>query len=342
MKPCSTTPATSYPTSSWTTWPLIGTALLLGLIASAAGAAETSAISRVESQGPITVTATLEKSDVQIAEPVTLTLKVDAPEDVLVTLPQQQDKLGTWNVLSMHDTADLPTNDGRQWIRRYQVESLVPGPQTIPPISIAYSDQRSSTPTSDVIESPALELTVRSVLEGTPDPLAFRDIKDVVDLPHKETTSDAWLYWSASGAAALTFAAVALLVWPSRDRSLSAKQTALAQLNDLERAELLENGQTELFYVRLTNIVRHYIENQFDIAAPKLTTDEFLAEAVDSTWLDVSQQQTLREFLSTADLVKFARLEPHREDATDAIERARQFVQQSAVAATPAETKENA
>lgn len=342
MTTCSTAPATSYPTSSWTTWPLIGTALLLGLIASAAGAAEPSALTRSESQGPVTVTATLEKSDAQIAEPITLTLKVDTPENVLITLPAQQDKLGTLNVLSMNDTADLPTKDGRQWIRRYQVESLLPGPQTIPPIAIAYSDQRSSTPTSDVMETPALEMNVRTVLEGTPDPLAFRDIKDVVDLPQQATNSNAWLYWSASGAALLTLAGVTLLVLPSRDRSLSAQQKALSQLDELDEAELLEKGQTELFYVRLTNIVRHYIENQFDIAAPKLTTDEFLAEMVSSTHLEVSQQQTLREFLSTADLVKFARLEPHRQDAADAIGHARQFVQHTAIETNPAESKENA
>ena len=105
-----------------------------GALASAAVSAAdnaAAAITRSELQGPVEVQVSLNKATAQIAEPLTLTVTVNAPEKVLVTFPQQQKTLGSFHVLSMYDTADIPTANGRQWIRRYQVESLVPGEQTL-------------------------------------------------------------------------------------------------------------------------------------------------------------------------------------------------------------------
>lgn len=294
------------------------------------------AMTRTESQGPVDVKVTLDKDTAQVAEPLTLTLTVDAPQDVLVTLPQQPKTLGTFNVLSMVETADIPTANGRQWIRRYEVESLVPGEQTLPSIAIAYSDRREAAPSSstashDVVETPALHVAITSVLEGTPDPMKFRDIKDVVDMPVTDEPSHTWLVWSIGSGAALALAGVALLVWPGRSSRRSAKDRALAELADLQQSNLLEQGLTEQYYVRLTTIVRQYIENQFGIAAPKLTTEEFLDQTASSSRLDDGQRGTLRVFLSLADLVKFAQFQPGQDDAHQAIQRATQFIEQSAI-----------
>ncbi|TWT38975.1 hypothetical protein [Blastopirellula retiformator] len=302
-------------------------ALLLALFCASADAA---AITRTSTDGPVSVTATVDQETAQIAEPVTLTLKVDVPENVLVTLPQEQAKLGTFNVLGTQDAPDLPTAEGRQWIRRYQLESLTPGEQSIPPITIAYSDTRTASPTSDIAQSSPLSVTITSSLEGTPDPLQFRDIKGVVELPVDESPSNAWLYGSLGGGAVLALAGAALLVWPSRNGKRSPQAQALADLEALRRSDLLRAGQTEQFYVRLTNIVRNYVEQQFDIAAPKLTTDEFLDQAASGSVLHGQQRAMLRVFLSLADLVKFAQFEPDQSDANQAIDRARQFIQQTA------------
>ncbi len=161
--------------------------------------------------------------------------------------------------------------------------------------------------------------------------MKFRDIKDVVDLPVVEKPSHAWLYWSVGSGTALALAGVALLAWPNRSSRRSAKDRALAELAELQQSDLLAKGLTEQYYVRLTTIVRQYIENQFGIAAPKLTTEEFLDQTASSSLLDDGQRGTLRVFLSLADLVKFARFQPGHEDANQAIQRATQFIEQSAV-----------
>ena len=279
--------------------------------------------------GPVELIVSLDRATAQIAEQVKLTLTARAPTGVPITFPQNQSYLGSFNVLQVSDTPDIPITDGRQWTRQYQLESLVAGKQTIPPVSVAYLDGRQAKPLSDIVQSPPLELTITSVLEGTPDPLKFRDIKDVVELPVETHSSSAWIAWSLAGAAGLTLAGVALLVIPTRKRKMSAAQCALSDLERLEHDDLIATGQTQVFYFRLTDIVRQYIGRQCGIAAPKLTTAEFLAQATRHQSLDQPQQALLRVFLSLADLVKFARFEPGADDAQQAIAKARQFIEQT-------------
>ncbi|PQO39396.1 hypothetical protein C5Y96_05965 [Blastopirellula marina] len=291
------------------------------------------------------MTATIDTSTAQIAEPFSLQLTIDVPKDILVTLPQNQTTLGTFNVLEVTDATDIPTPNGRQWVRRYRLESLIPGEHSIPAIDIAYADRRTAPSTSDIVRSPAMSVTISSVLEGTPDPLKFRDIKDVVDLPAVQAPNHWQFYCSVGTAACFALVGLAVWAWPNRNSLATPKERALTQLADLKHSGLLEAGYIQLYYLRLTNIVRHFIEDQYEIAAPKLTTDEFLAKAVTSSQVNDQQRGQLRAFLTLADLVKFAQFEPGCEDADRALERAEQFVRQSAklpISDTlPAATKEN-
>ncbi|QDU99101.1 DUF4381 family protein [Lignipirellula cremea] len=290
--------------------------------------------------GPVELTVAIDKATAQIAEPITLTLTVQAPEQVTVSLPPQPATLGPFTVLHVSDALDLPTAGGRQSVRQYQLECLTAGPQTVPAIAVSYTDRRSEPTVSELLESPTLQVNIASVLEGTPDPLAFRDLKDVVELPEEPPTSYAWLAWSLGAAAVLSCAGAALLLWPHRRSSLPPGRWALAELAALEESDLVAAGETERFYVRLTDIVRQFIERRFEIGASTLTTAEFLDQATRREALGPDQQRVLKEFLSQADLVKFARFQPNPTDAAGAIDVARQFVVQAAEPspATPSPT----
>ncbi len=62
----------------------------------------------------------------------------------------------------------------------------------------------------------------------------------------------------------------------------------------------------ESFFVAISAIVRRYLEDRFDLRAPELTTEEFLALAGSASSLSHDHQHLLRDFLRQADLVKFA------------------------------------
>ena len=281
--------------------------------------------------GPVELTVTLSRGKAQIAEPLMLTLTARAPSGVTITFPPNSTMLGSFNVLQVSDTPDVPTRSGREWTRQYRLESLVAGKQTIPPVSVAYVDRRQTKSVSDVVSSPELELTITSMLEGTPDPLKFRDIKDVVDFSTESQPLPAWIAWSFAGAFVLTLLGVALVVWPKRASRVSPSEWAMTELTRLERDDLIATGHKQDFYFRLTDIVRQYIEQRFDIAAPKLTTAEFLGKATRHASLNERQQLLLHDLLSRADLVKFARFEPTVDIAQQAIASAREFIRPETV-----------
>jgi hypothetical protein len=152
----------------------------------------------------------------------------------------------------------------------------------------------------------------------------IRDIKGLVPLPMEWPW--VWLLVAALIAAGI----IAFVIWRYRRGKPAAPppplptpfETARRALDDLRR----ENPPVEMFYTRLSDIVRQYIEGQFGLHAPERTTEEFLAEAT----LPAQHMTLLGAFLSEADMVKFARLRPGREDADRAFAAAERFVQETA------------
>ena len=82
------------------------------------------------------------------------------------------------------------------------------------------------------------------------------------------------------------------------------------------RGLLAENlpahGLVKEFYLRLTGIVRQYVEDTTGIRAPEQTTEEFLRDMRSSSVFPADRSARLAEFLEAADLVKYAGQEPRR------------------------------
>ncbi len=69
-------------------------------------------------------------------------------------------------------------------------------------------------------------------------------------------------------------------------------------------------GQPQPFCVAVSDTIRTYLEERFDFHAPDRTTEEFLHELKSTQLLMPDQKQSLGDFLSMCDMVKFARYEP--------------------------------
>lgn len=68
--------------------------------------------------------------------------------------------------------------------------------------------------------------------------------------------------------------------------------------------------QPKPFCVLVSDAVRLYLEERFELRAPESTTEEFLFALQSKPVLSYAQKQSLGEFLEQCDLVKFAKLEP--------------------------------
>jgi hypothetical protein len=73
---------------------------------------------------------------------------------------------------------------------------------------------------------------------------------------------------------------------------------------------LWQKGETKKYYTRLTEILRQYLENRYGILSLELTTSETLEALVKTGFKKDESYKTLKNVLTGADLVKFAKYKP--------------------------------
>lgn len=108
-------------------------------------------------------------------------------------------------------------------------------------------------------------------------------------------------------------------------------EIARDQFNDLEKSSLLEEGRFKVYYSQLSGIIRRYFENQFKVRAPEMTTEEFLWSLEKSHYLTATQNDTLKQFLSSCDIVKFAKFIPRIEEGKESLGLARKLVEETKI-----------
>jgi len=288
--------------------------------------------------GPVRLTASVDRVSARIAERITLSVTAVSPQGIALNFPPVRKKLGDLEVVHSKDTFDIPVTEGRQWTRVYQLESLVSGAFEIPPIAIGYTDRRKGMPQHGTIQSQTIPIRITSVLEGRADPLKFGDIKGVVDLPTEPKSSATQVAWVLSGIGGMALAGLVFALWRMRQRQPAADRWALDELRQLEQSPCRQDGEFHELYFRLTEIVRGYVQRRFGISAPQWTTGEFMKWLRDYNTFSESQKTALAEFLNTADLIKFACMEPNGEEVAAAFSKARDFIRHT----TPANTNQHA
>lgn len=77
----------------------------------------------------------------------------------------------------------------------------------------------------------------------------------------------------------------------------------------------------------LTDIVRKYLEERYRLPVTSRTTDEFMEDLRENSPLPATDQPFLREFLTLADLIKFAKMPPDEKGIRQALTGARELVQ---------------
>lgn len=101
----------------------------------------------------------------------------------------------------------------------------------------------------------------------------------------------------------------------------------LQRLEALEREQAWKHGNLPDFFTDLSLVVRTYLEHRFAIPATESTTHEIMAMLPQQAFPD-SLKGALKEVLSQADRVKYARSEPAKEAPLQSIRKAKFLVEQ--------------
>lgn len=141
------------------------------------------------------------------------------------------------------------------------------------------------------------------------------DIRDIVPPVPIPSVWD-WLGWGLAVAAAAATAWWLWRLWLRRSTRLPVIPEVPPHRRARQRLEaaLALLDRPKEFCIAVSDALRFYLEERFELRAPERTTEEFLAELQRSDALLPDQKQGLGEFLQRCDLVKFARYEPGRSE----------------------------
>ncbi len=103
------------------------------------------------------------------------------------------------------------------------------------------------------------------------------------------------------------------------------------QLDQLAKSSYVQEECFKEYYSELSGIIRRYFENRFNIRAPEMTTEEFLWFLERSKDLKTGHKEALQKFMTSCDIIKFAKHIPRVEEAEDSFRFARQLVNETKI-----------
>lgn len=288
---------------------------------------------RVKEEGfknTVSVSANVDKARATIGDKINYKITVDFPENIEVFFPETEDKVGG---LAVKDFAvsDIERDDGR--ITRelsYVLETYKTGSYIIPAFDIKYKEKLKSE--VEVAKTPEIFIEIVTMLDA--DASDVRGIKPPVSLDKR--------YFKLYIIIAIVFGVLLLAaivlhyIYRRKEREtesvpepLPAHQIAYSDLESLKAMDLVSKGQIKEYYYRLSNIVRHYIENRFKLMAPDRTTEEFLAEMTVTGKLSEVHKELIGNFLEHCDMVKFAAYGPDSREIENSLNSAKKLVDET-------------
>jgi len=123
---------------------------------------------------------------------------------------------------------------------------------------------------------------------------------------------------------------IGLIIWFFKRKRKPEQPPKLPReiaLEELDRigAEI-ETTNPYLFSIRVSDILRRYVTNQYALPVTRQTSVEFLTALAKSSPFSAAEKSLLEDFLNRCDLIKFARYEATSADSRLLLEEATRFV----------------
>ena len=184
---------------------------------------------------------------------------------------------------------------------------------------------------SDSIEK-ELKTNVIKIRVNSVKPSEAKDIKDIKPPMEIKVDYRRYIYYGLAGLGAALLAFILIFYFkkrrsgeniiPKRRKPIKpAHIEAIEELEKLINSNLLSDGRVKEFYIIISEIIRRYIENRYFIYALEMTTNQ-VYDSLYNIDLDKENIELIYEFLSSCDLVKFAKYIPEEDENKKIIEQA--------------------
>jgi hypothetical protein len=272
----------------------------------------------------------------QLSDTILLTLEIETDTTLQIEMPVFGSMMGELEIaqITEHTVGVTANRETKQIV--LQVVPQRNGITPIWPTTIHYADQREELrDKSYSLTVPAAELEIKSKV--TPESASLNNISSSPDIFELRSKKLFWILFFVILVSGLIF--IFLIRFFRKPSTVAPESVLTSQELALQRLALLIQSrlhETEVknFFIELTGIVRWYIEQQTELRAPELTTEEFLHE-ITQQWkyrpaLPPELRNRLQLFLESADMVKFAKFQPSQDEIMLGVRRAEEFIVQFA------------
>jgi hypothetical protein len=259
----------------------------------------------------IDVSAGIDTTDYLVGDYITYSIKVTYDNGIRVTPPTLTDKLKNLELIKT-----LPVTKGKDNGKNFeQFNYILSGYDsaevTIPQIPITYFVGSNSEP--KVINTNELVVYIHTLPVNT-----SAEIKDVKQ-PLKIELD--WKFWLILIFAILAAFIIAYFLYKKFRKPKEAVRRkfvappvpvhliALKALDELKNKKLWQQGKIKDYHSELTEIIRKYFEDRYNFNSLEKTTAENL-EILNKVMDNQKVIDTTKEFLTNADMVKFAKFKP--------------------------------
>jgi hypothetical protein len=289
----------------------------------------------------VTISAVLDTNRALIGDQLQLSIRVEKPAGVQVAFPQLKDTMGRKIEIvgdSYTDTAAVSA-DRVAYGRTLLITVFDTGFFEVPSLNFIassghYQDTLTTQPLSFMISSVPLDSALRDIKANFKAPLNLAEILYYA----KENYPYGLL---AVGAGLLTWFLIRYFRRKSgRKKDTGAtlpaelpEVTALRELDRLIADKPWMHGRIKPYYVKLSEILRAYIEGRFHTTALEQTTEEIL-DSLKANTCTAADLNRLAGILRLADWVKFAKVIPDVQENARQVELAIEFVRGTAAQVT--------
>ena len=264
-----------------------------------------SAVARVPAALP-EVEVAVDTACVALGDPVQLTMRLRHRPDEEPALPRVSEWLQGVSARPGEQTGPVLVDGEMETVLRYELRFYELGMRQIPPLPVSFIQASGDTLFRT---SRPLDIEVVSVREE--GDVELRDIKPPMEIP------GGLPLWLAGMLGALgVVLVVAGVFWLLDRRKRGPEEEPLpppvdyaAEFVRIAGMGLLERGDFKTYYTLLSENLRRYLEASLQVEAMEQTTAE-IRRTLNQVELDSAIVEEVVQFLSAADLVKFARFIP--------------------------------
>lgn len=247
----------------------------------------------------------------RVGDYINYTVEITRGENVKVTMPSVKDSITVLEFIK--EKPVVREEEDSKIIEKYTfVFSKYDSAQvTIPSYSIFYTEDRDPNP--KIIKTDSLSILVSTLEVNLQSEI--QDVKAPLKIPMN------WWFIAILALIILLLAAAGYFGYRYYQKKKSGQITtkkiiilpphkiALKELFELEEKKLWQRGLIKEYHSEVTGVIRKYFEGRFKIPALEMPSSELLEQMTKVPETGVIFDKT-RDFLTNADMVKFAKFQP--------------------------------